>query len=147
MIRVAHAVGRASGRAPAGFLGMKLVIGIVALLVAVPLVFTEQIIRIFITPDDPGYAGIEAGGQFLYIGAVFMIFDGLQATAALARHEGQPGAAVDRGLRYWILGIGGSSALAFITDRAASGCGGASDHFGGCRMPVDLALPSVHAGD
>ena len=118
MIRVAHEIGRGSlaGARRAGFLGKTLVITIVATMVLVPLVFTEQIIRIFILPDDPGYEEVSRlATQFLHIGALFMIFDGLQATAARAL-RGMKDNLVPlwiAGFGYWVLGIGGGALLAF----------------------------------
>ena len=55
MIRVAHAVGRDSmaDARRAGFLGMSLVVVITAALVVVPLGFPNEIIQIFISPQDP----------------------------------------------------------------------------------------------
>ena len=118
MIRVAHAIGRGSlhGARRAGFLGLTLVVAIVAVMVIVPIAFTERIIRIFILPDDPGYEEVSRlASQFLHIGALFMIFDGLQATAARAL-RGMKDNLVPlwiAGFGYWVLGIGGGALLAF----------------------------------
>ena len=118
MIRVAHAIGRNSlpDARRIGFLGMTLVIGITASMVAVPLLFAEQIILIFISPDDPGYERVSTlATQFLTIGALFMVFDALQAAAARAL-RGMKDNLVPlwiAGFGYWILGIGGGSILAF----------------------------------
>ncbi len=118
MIRVAHAIGRNSVRDArrAGFLGMTLVIMVTASLVVVPLAYSQQIILVFISPDDPGYDRVSAlATQFLYIGALFMVFDGLQAAAARAL-RGMKDNLVPlwiAGFGYWILGIGGGSILAF----------------------------------
>ena len=118
MIRVAHAIGRGSlhGARRAGFLGLMLVVAIVAVMVIVPIAFTERIIRIFILPDDPGYEEVSRlASQFLHIGALFMIFDGLQATAARAL-RGMKDNLVPlwiAGFGYWVLGIGGGALLAF----------------------------------
>lgn len=118
MIRVAHAIGRNSlpDARRIGFLGMTLVIGITASMVAVPLLFAEQIILIFISPDDPGYDRVSTlATQFLAIGALFMVFDALQAAAARAL-RGMKDNLVPlwiAGFGYWILGIGGGSILAF----------------------------------
>jgi MATE family multidrug resistance protein len=126
MIRVAHAVGRGSiaDARRAGFLGKSIVIAIVSSMVVVPLVFSEQIIRIFILPADPGYDEVSRlAGQFLYIGALFMIFDGLQATAARAL-RGMKDNLVPlwiAGFGYWVLGIGGGALLAFYFGLGGAG--------------------------
>ena len=118
MIRVAHAIGSNSlpDARRAGFLGITLVIGITASMVAVPLLFAEQIILVFISPDDPGYARVSTlATQFLTIGALFMVFDAMQAAAARAL-RGMKDNLVPlwiAGFGYWILGIGGGSILAF----------------------------------
>lgn len=118
MIRVAHATGRNNmpDARRAGFIGMSLVIAVTLSLVVVPLLFAEQIILIFISPTDPGYTRVATlATQFLYIGALFMVFDGLQAAAARAL-RGMKDNLVPlwiAGFGYWILGIGGGSILAF----------------------------------
>jgi MATE family multidrug resistance protein len=126
MIRVAHAIGRNSVRDArrAGFLGMTLVIMVTASLVVVPLAYSQQIILVFISPDDPGYDRVSAlATQFLYIGALFMVFDGLQAAAARAL-RGMKDNLVPlwiAGFGYWILGIGGGSILAFYYQMGGAG--------------------------
>ena len=118
MIRVAHATGRGSmsDARSAGFLGMTLVIVITSSMVIIPIVFAEDIIRVFISPDDPGFTEVaELATHFLFIGALFMVFDGLQAAAARAL-RGMKDNLVPlwiAGFGYWILGIGGGSILAF----------------------------------
>ncbi len=118
MIRVAHATGRNSmpDARRAGFLGMTLVIAITSSMVIVPIIFAETIIRIFASPDDPGFTQVaELATEFLFIGALFMVFDGLQAAAARAL-RGMKDNLVPlwiAGFGYWILGIGGGSMLAF----------------------------------
>jgi MATE family multidrug resistance protein len=126
MIRVAHAIGRDSMAQArrAGFLGMSLVVAIVSSMVLVPLFFAQPIIRIFITPEDPGYAEVSAmATQFLTIAAIFMVFDGLQAAAARAL-RGMKDNLVPlwiAGFGYWILGIGGGSVLAFHYQMGGAG--------------------------
>jgi MATE family multidrug resistance protein len=126
MIRVAHAIGRDSmpDARRAGFLGMGLVIAVTASLIAVPLTYSEQIILVFISRDDPGYARVSAlATQFLYIAALFMVFDGLQAAAARAL-RGMKDNLVPlwiAGFGYWVLGIGGGSVLAFKLDMDGAG--------------------------
>lgn len=118
MIRVAHATGRGSmsDARRAGFLGMTLVIVITSSMVVIPIVFAEDIIRVFISPNDPGFTEVaELATHFLFIGALFMVFDGLQAAAARAL-RGMKDNLVPlwiAGFGYWILGIGGGSVLAF----------------------------------
>ena len=126
MIRVAHAIGTDSMRNArrAGFLGMSLVIAIVSSMIVVPIVFSQPIIRIFISPEDPGFAEVSAmATEFLLIAAVFMVFDGLQATAARAL-RGMKDNLVPlwiAGFGYWILGIGGGSLLAFHYQMGGAG--------------------------
>jgi MATE family multidrug resistance protein len=118
MIRVAYAIGRNSMRDArrAGFLGMSLVIAITASMIVVPLVFAEDIILIFISPEDPGFERVSMlAHQFLLIGAFFMVFDGLQAAAARALRGMKDNLAPlwIAGFGYWVLGIGGGAVLAF----------------------------------
>ena len=126
MIRVAHAIGRGSKALArrAGFLGIVLVVAIVSVLVAVPLLFSHQIILVFISPEDPGYTRVAAlATEFLYIAALFMVFDGLQATAARAL-RGMKDNLVPlwiAGFGYWVLGIGGGSVLAFYFGMGGAG--------------------------
>ena len=126
MIRVAHATGRNSmpDARRAGFLGMTLVIAITSSMVIVPIAFSETIIRVFASPDDPGFTQVaELATQFLFIGALFMVFDGLQAAAARAL-RGMKDNLVPlwiAGFGYWILGIGGGSILAFYYEMGGAG--------------------------
>jgi len=118
MILVAHAVGRKQLLAVrrAGYLGMALGAGFLTLLVIVPLGLAEQIISIFIAPDDPGFGEVSRlATQFLMIVAIFQVFDGLQAIASRAL-RGLKDSVVPlwmAGFGYWVLGIGGGSLLAF----------------------------------
>jgi len=126
MIRVAHAIGRDSipDARRAGFLGMGLVIAITASMIIVPVNYSEQIIRVFITPEDPGFERVAAlTTQFLFIGALFMVFDALQATAARALRGMKDNFAPlwIAGFGYWVLGIGGGSILAFYYDMGGAG--------------------------
>jgi MATE family multidrug resistance protein len=108
----------------AGFLGMTLVIGIISTMLVVPIFFAQPIILIFISPEDPGYAEVSAmASHFLVIAAVFMVFDGLQATAARAL-RGMKDNLVPlwiAGFGYWVLGIGGGSVLAFQYQMGGAG--------------------------
>ncbi len=126
MIRVAHAIGRdnlAHARR-AGFLGMSLVIAILSCMIVIPLTLADQIILVFISPQDPGFDEVSRlANEFLLIAAVFMVFDGLQATAARAL-RGMKDNLVPlwiAGFGYWILGIGGGSILAFRFDLGGAG--------------------------
>jgi MATE family multidrug resistance protein len=126
MIRVAHAVGRdqISDARRAGFLGMSLVIAITASMVVIPVAFASDIILVFITPADPGFERVsELATNFLFIGALFMIFDALQAAAARAL-RGMRDNLVPlwiAGFGYWVLGIGGGSILAFYYQMGGAG--------------------------
>ena len=103
---------------------MGLVIAITASMIVVPVNYAEQIIRIFITPEDPGFERVaELTTRFLFIAALFMVFDGLQATAARAL-RGMKDNFVPlwiAGFGYWVLGIGGGSVLAFYYDMGGAG--------------------------
>ena len=118
MVLVAQAAGRGQLRAVrrAGYLGMTLGAGVLSLLVIVPLGLADQIIRIFITPDDPGFSEVSRlATQFLVIAAIFQVFDGLQAVASRAL-RGLKDIVIPlwmAGFGYWVLGIGGGSLLAF----------------------------------
>lgn len=126
MIRVAFAMGRdnLTEARRNGFLGMILVVLLISTMVVIPLVMAESIIQLFISPDDPGYAEVSAlATHFLYIAALFMIFDGLQATAARAL-RGLKDNFVPlwiAGFGYWILGLGGGATLAFHYDWEGAG--------------------------
>ena len=126
MIRVAYAVGKnnlADARRN-GFLGMGLVVILVSTMVIIPVTMAEQIIQIFISPEDPGYAEVaELATQFLFIAALFMIFDGLQAAAARAL-RGMKDNFVPLWIAsfgYWVLGLGGGAVLAFYYDMGGAG--------------------------
>ena len=118
MVRVAHAVGRNHIKAVrrAGHLGMTLGVGLLTVLVVIPLGFPDQIIQMFITPDDPGFDEVSRlATQFLIVVAIFQVFDGLQAIAARAL-RGLKDNVVPlwiAGFGYWVMGIGGGSILAF----------------------------------
>ncbi len=126
MIRVAQAVGRGSVQAArrAGFMGMVLVVGLTSSMVMIPLVFTRSIILVFISIEDPGFTDVAVlATRFLYIGALFMVFDGLQAVAARALRGMKDNFAPlwIAGFGYWILGIGGGSVLAFYFNLDGAG--------------------------
>ena len=126
MIRVAFAIGRNSmfEARRAGFIGMGLVILITSSLIIVPLTLADSIILIFITPDDPGYEKVSTlTRHFLFIAALFMVFDGLQAAAARAL-RGMKDNLVPlwiAGFGYWVLGVPGGAVLAFYYDMGGAG--------------------------
>ena len=126
MIRVAYATGRNSmpDARRAGFLGMTLVIAITSSMIIVPIIFAENIIQVFISPEDPGFTEVaELATHFLFIGALFMVFDGLQAAAARAL-RGMKDNLVPlwiAGFGYWVLGIGGGATLAFHYEMGGAG--------------------------
>lgn len=126
MIRVAQAVGKGQilGARRAGNLGMVLGVGFLSVLVIVPLGFSDQIIRLFISPNDVGFEAVSAlAAQFLMIAAIFQVFDGLQAIAARALRAFKDMIAPlwIAGFGYWVLGIGGGSLLAFHFDLQGAG--------------------------
>jgi len=126
MVRVALAVGREQKQAVrrAGQLGMSVVVGFTLVLILVPILFSETIIRIFINLDDPGYPEVaKLAAHFLIIGAIFQVFDGLQAAAARALRALKDNIAPlwIAGFGYWVLGVGGGSLLAFKYELGGAG--------------------------
>lgn len=126
MIRVAQAVGKDQilNARRAGNLGMVLGVGLLTVLVIVPLGFSDQIIHLFISPSGVGYEEVSAlAAQFLMIGAIFQVFDGLQAIAARALRAFKDMIAPlwIAGFGYWVLGIGGGSLLAFHFELQGAG--------------------------
>ncbi|MFT5398725.1 MAG: MATE family multidrug resistance protein [Planctomycetota bacterium] len=126
MIRVAHAIGRdrMDDARRAGFLGMGIVVLLISSMIVIPLVFAENIVLVFISPLDPGFEEVSAlATQLLFIAALFMVFDGLQATAARAL-RGMKDNLVPlwiAGFGYWVLGIGGGALLAFHYEMGGPG--------------------------
>lgn len=118
MLRVAHGVGagqRQNAR-QSGLLGIAMGVTVLIVMTVIPVAFGEQLVALFITEGDPGYALVSTlATSFLVVAAVFQVFDGLQAVASRAL----------RGFRdivaplwiasfgYWVLGIGGGALLAF----------------------------------
>jgi MATE family multidrug resistance protein len=126
MIRVAQAVGKDQilDARRAGNLGMILGVGFLSVLVVIPLGFSDQIIRLFISTSDAGFEEVSAlAAQFLMIGAIFQVFDGLQAIAARALRAFKDMIAPlwIAGFGYWVLGIGGGSLLAFHFELQGAG--------------------------
>jgi multidrug resistance protein, MATE family len=118
MVRVSYWMGAGSRPAArqAGHLGM--IIGVMAplLLVVLPLAAPQVISRLFLDPSDPGYAEISAlVAGLLAIGALFQVFDGLQAIASHAL-RGLRDARVPliiAGTGYWAIGLVASYLFAF----------------------------------
>jgi MATE family multidrug resistance protein len=126
MVRVAFGVGRGSVAASrqAGILGMVIGVSVLAVLVVVPLNLPDVLVRIFLEPDDPGFAAVAAlTAKLLIIAALFQVFDGLQVIASLALRGLKDTIAPLwlAGLGYWVLGIGGGCFLAFPLEMGAEG--------------------------
>lgn len=126
MIRVAQAVGKDQILAArrAGNLGMVLGVGFLSILIVIPLGFSDQIIRLFISPTDVGFEAVSVlAAQLLMIAAIFQVFDGLQAIAArsLRAFKDMIAPLWIAGFGYWVLGIGGGSLLAFGFDLKGAG--------------------------
>jgi MATE family multidrug resistance protein len=126
MIRVAQAVGKDQilDARRAGNLGMILGVCFLSVLVVIPLGFSDQIIRLFISTSDIGFEEVSVlAAQFLMIGAIFQVFDGLQAIAARALRAFKDMIAPlwIAGFGYWVLGIGGGSLLAFHFELQGAG--------------------------
>ena len=118
MVRVAHGVGRGdpAGARQAGLLGLAIGTGFLALLVVIPISMAETITLIFISADDPGYAGVYTlVSRIIMIAAVFQVFDGAQVVMARSL-RGVKDAYYPLWLGafgYWVMGIGGGVLLAF----------------------------------
>ena len=126
MVRVALAVGRQNKAAVrrSGQLGMATVVGFTLVLTLVPIFFADFIIGIFINPLDPGYPEVASlAATFLVIGAIFQVFDALQAAAARALRALKDNIAPlwIAGFGYWVLGVGGGSLLAFKYELGGAG--------------------------
>ncbi|MFT5225130.1 MAG: MATE family multidrug resistance protein [Polaribacter sp.] len=126
MIRVAQAVGKGQILAArrVGNLAMLLGVGLLSVMVIIPLGYSDQIIRLFISSSDVGFKEVSTlAAQLLMIAAIFQVFDGLQAIAARALR-----AFKDiitplwiAGFGFWVLGIGGGSLLAFHFELQGAG--------------------------
>ena len=126
MVRVAHGVGRGNpvDARYSGLLVMAMGVVILTALTVIPVMFSDTIIQLFISPTDPGYATVSAlAAILLVIAAIFQVFDGLQAIAARAL-RGLKDSAVPLWIAtfgYWFLGIGGGSLLAFYFQMGGAG--------------------------
>jgi multidrug resistance protein, MATE family len=115
---------RAPSARTAGNLGMAIGVGIPLLLMIIPLAYPQLISRVFLDQNDPAYAQVSALlGSLLIIGAVFQVFDGLQALASHAlrglRDATMP--LVIAGIGYWVIGLTASYILAFPLGWGAHG--------------------------
>ncbi len=121
MVRVAHGTGQGNwqGVRNSGLLGMLCGCLILAAMIIFPLGLNDLIISFFISQEDPGYWAVSAlAAKFLFIAALFQVFDGLQAIAARAL-RGLKDSLVPfwiAGFGYWIIGICGGVLLAFALD-------------------------------
>ncbi len=126
MVRVSYWMGakRAPAARAAGNLGMAIGVGIPLLLMIIPLAYPQLVSRVFLDHNDPAYAQVSALlGSLLIIGAVFQVFDGLQALASHAlrglRDATMP--LVIAGIGYWVIGLTTSYVLAFPLGWGAHG--------------------------
>jgi MATE family multidrug resistance protein len=117
-VRVGLAFGRRDkeGIARAGWTAFTLGVSFMALMALTMLSFPHQLVALFLNPADPANrAVIPLAVSFLFVAALFQIFDGAQAV----------GAGMLRGLQdtkvpmayaaagYWVIGLGVSLELAF----------------------------------
>ena len=126
MVRVAFGIGRGSvpSARQAGLLTFGIGIVWLTLLIAVPLGFPELLVRMFLSPSDPGFPDVlSLTTQLLLLAAFFQVFDGLQVMASLAL-RGLKDTIVPlwcAGVGYWIFGIAGGWVLAFPMEMGAHG--------------------------
>lgn len=118
-VRVGLAFGRrdSEGIARAGWTAFTLSVSFMAVMAMVMLVFPHQLVTLFLDPADPGNTPvIPLAISFLFVAALFQIFDGAQAV----------GAGMLRGLQdtkvpmayaaigYWVIGLTVAVWLAFF---------------------------------
>ncbi len=126
MVRVAHGVGsnRLDTARQSGTVGMFIGVLILVLMMIIPLGFAAYVIDIFIAPSDPGFIAVSLlSVEFLFIAAIFQVFDGLQAISARAL-RGLKDSVIPlwiAGFGYWVLGIGVGSWLAFERNFGGAG--------------------------
>ncbi len=126
MVRVAFGIGRGSlpSARQAGLLTFGIGIVWLTLLIAIPLGYPDVLVRLFLSPDDPGFADVlSLTTQLLLLAAFFQVFDGLQVMASLAL-RGLKDTIVPlwcAGIGYWIFGIAGGWVLAFPMEMGAHG--------------------------
>lgn len=126
MVRTAHAAGRGdpAGARQAGLLTFAIGVLWLILLSAAPLNFPEPLVRVFLSPEDPGFAAVlEMTSRLLVLAAFFQVFDGLQVMAALALRALKDTVAPlwIGAFGYWALGVGGGYWLAFPMGWGADG--------------------------
>ncbi len=126
MIRVAHGVGSRQfvNARKSGMLGMGIGIGILTVLIVIPIGLPEYIIGFFISQGSPGFSIVsQLATHFLWIGAIFQVFDGLQAVAARALRSYKDNIVPlwIATFGYWVLGIGGGSVMAFWLNMGGAG--------------------------
>jgi multidrug resistance protein, MATE family len=126
MVRVAYWSGANNRPAArqAGNLGMLIGVAIPLALVIIPLGMPGLVINAFLDPKDEGYSEIAAlVGRLLIIGAVFQVFDGLQAIASHALRGLRDGSMplVIATIGYWPIGFAAAYYLAFVAGWGAVG--------------------------
>ncbi len=126
MVRVAYNAGQANSANTrrAGFLGMGLGVGVLIVLMVIPFGFANEIVALFVSDHGSDIITVSLlATQFLFIAAIFQVFDGLQAIAARALRGIKDSVAPlwIASFGYWVLGIGGGSMLAFYFDMAGAG--------------------------
>lgn len=126
MVRVAFwaGAGEAAAARRAGNLGMLIGVAIPLMLVAVPVLAPDLVLRLFLKASDPDYAALAAlVPALLIIAAIFQVFDGLQAIASHAL-RGLKDALMPlaiAGTGYWLIGFGAAYALGFPMGLRAPG--------------------------
>ncbi len=126
MVRVAFGVGSRNlwAARQSGLLGIGIGAVFLVALMIVPLNLPDTLVRMFLSPDDPGYAAVAAlTAKLLIIAALFQVFDGMQVIASLALRGLKDTVAPLwlAGLGYWVFGIGGGCLLAFPLEMGAVG--------------------------
>ena len=126
MVRVAQGVGQGDWRKArnSGMFGIACGVLLLAMMIVFPVGLTDTIISVFISEEDPGFTTVSAlATNFLFIAALFQVFDGLQAIAARAL-RGLKDSLVPlwiAGFGYWVMGIGGGILLAFVANMQGIG--------------------------
>ena len=118
MVRVAFNVGRRDPGAArySGLTGMGTGVAVLLALSFVPVLMAEEITRIFIPADDPGFAEVSAiAARLMLLAAVFQVFDGLQVIAARSLRGVKDAFAPlwIGAVGYWVLGVGPGYVFAF----------------------------------
>ena len=117
-VRVGLAFGRRdkAGIARGGWCALALALGFMATMALLMLAFPHHLIRLFLDPADPQNAPvIPLALSFLFVAALFQIFDGAQVVGAgmLRGLQDTRVPMVFAGFGYWIVGLGTSVGLAF----------------------------------